>query len=52
MLCVCPNCHALLDLKAIQIERATLKVIAGHALGQKFLDHHNALFQKNWSAKS
>jgi hypothetical protein len=52
MLCVCPNCHALLDLKAIQIERATLKVIAGHALGQKFLDHHNALFQKNWSANS
>lgn len=50
MLCLCANCHALLDLKAIHIERATLKVTAGHALGQEFLDHHNALFQKKWSA--
>jgi len=48
MLCVCPDCHALLDLKAVDIPRATLIVNASHGLAQEFLDWHNARYKERW----
>jgi hypothetical protein len=52
MLCLCANCHALLDLKAKEIQQMTFMLAPGHTLDQRFLDHHNSLFKKRWGAKS
>lgn len=50
MLCLCPNCHVLLDLKAVPIELAKLHVAPnGHSIGTRFIDHHNDLWRKRWS---
>ncbi len=52
MLCVCSNCHALLDLKAIQLTLAGLKHLhLKHRIDQKYLDYHNRLFAKRWNSK-
>lgn len=48
LLCVCANCHALLDLKAIRLDRDKLFVVPDHTIEQQFLDHHNHLFQQRW----
>lgn len=39
---VCPNCHALLDLAAVQIEREDLRHHSKHLVEQKFISYHNA----------
>ena len=40
VICVCPNCHARLDYKSIQIKSTTLK-IRRHSIRQEFIDYHN-----------
>ena len=52
MLCLCANCHALLDLKAVRIDSLMLKSVAGHKPEQQFVDHHNALHQRRWGLAS
>lgn len=42
MVCVCPNCHVLLDLKAIPLEKSSFKLWK-HELAAHVLAHHNAL---------
>lgn len=46
VLILCPNCHALLDLAAIHIDIANLKVNSQHPIGQQFISYHNAKVQK------
>jgi predicted restriction endonuclease len=41
VLCVCPNCHVLLDYGAIKLEVSKLLIQPGHVLGRKFIDYHN-----------
>ncbi|SMD37660.1 5-methylcytosine-specific restriction enzyme A [Reichenbachiella faecimaris] len=43
MICVCPNHHVQLDLKAIRLERNSLK-LKRHELSNDFINHHNSLF--------
>lgn len=40
VVCVCPNCHALLDYHAVRIRPTTLK-LQRHRLGRKYIDFHN-----------
>jgi hypothetical protein len=42
IVCVCPNCHVKLDYHAVRILPGQLKLKPGHAVSQKFIDHHNA----------
>lgn len=41
ILCVCPNHHAELDLRARQITVSELAVVPGHAVERRFVDYHN-----------
>jgi predicted HNH restriction endonuclease len=41
IVCVCPNCHVLLDYGATRIHPAMLQVKPGHSIGQEFIDYHN-----------
>jgi hypothetical protein len=40
IICVCPNCHVLLDYGALPIRPKTLK-ISLHQIGKQFTDYHN-----------
>lgn len=40
---VCPNCHALLDRCSLPLRRAQLIVHSQHALGDIYIEYHNAL---------
>lgn len=42
MVCVCPNCHVLLDLKAIPLIRKFFK-LCKHEVAAELLAHHNEL---------
>jgi hypothetical protein len=49
MLCVCANCHALLDLKAVGLQRESLYVVhPAHIIDDQFLIHHNDLWRRKW----
>jgi predicted restriction endonuclease len=51
MLCVCANCHALLDLKAFRLDLDFLRVDqANHKINASFVDHHNEPWQTKWRA--
>jgi hypothetical protein len=41
ILCVCPNHHAELDLRARKITKSELAIVDGHAVARKFVDYHN-----------
>jgi 5-methylcytosine-specific restriction endonuclease McrA len=41
---LCPNCHALCDLRAVELVRRHLQLRAGHRLEDSFLAYHNELF--------
>jgi hypothetical protein len=44
ILCVCPNHHAELDLRARRIELADLRTAQGHTIDRRFVDYHNQRF--------
>ncbi|MFH6983591.1 HNH endonuclease [Marinoscillum luteum] len=44
MICVCPNHHVQLDLKAIPIDEKSLKSIK-HEISSNYIDHHNLLVE-------
>jgi HNH endonuclease len=50
ILCLCANCHALFDLKAIHLSPGSLNIAQRHILRQEFLDHHNSLFSAKWTS--
>lgn len=41
VVCVCPNCHVKLDYRRIKIQPGVLRVISGHLVAQKYIEHHN-----------
>lgn len=41
MIVVCPNCHVLLDFKAIEIDKTKLKMLEPHKVEETFIDYHN-----------
>lgn len=45
MICVCPNCHVLLDLKVIKLQLDTLKNIQ-HEISIDSINYHNSEFNK------
>jgi len=45
MLCVCPNCHTLLDYKAIVLDKKSFKIIE-HTISDKNIEYHNSLVIK------
>jgi 5-methylcytosine-specific restriction protein A len=40
MICVCPNCHALLDLKVIRLNPKCLNL--KHSISVESIEHHNS----------
>jgi predicted restriction endonuclease len=44
MIVVCPNCHVLLDFRAIEIKNGALKILAPHVVDDVYLDFHNSLY--------
>lgn len=40
VICVCPNCHVLLDFAAVRLELGRLKVLK-HDIGEEFVEYHN-----------
>jgi HNH endonuclease len=51
MLCVCPNCHALLDLRAMELLVENIYLAPGHRLGIDYLKHHNDIFHTKWNRR-
>jgi hypothetical protein len=41
IICVCPNCHVLLDYGVLRIGRSTITVLR-HRIGRQFIAYHNA----------
>jgi hypothetical protein len=41
ILCVCPNCHVLLDYGAILLDLGQLSTSTTHTIGRKYVDYHN-----------
>ena len=47
ILCVCPNCHVLLDYGAIILDLAKLGTSSAHTIGREYIDYHNhQIFRK------
>jgi len=47
ILCVCPNCHVLLDYGAIELHLDQLSTSANHTIGDEYVDYHNCqIFRK------
>lgn len=42
ILCVCPNCHVLLDYGAIKLDLNKLHSIPSHKIGKKYIQYHNS----------
>jgi predicted HNH restriction endonuclease len=42
VVCVCPNCHVLLDYNVVPITLGTLRLVPGHTVGRDYVDYHNA----------
>ena len=42
MIVVCPNCHVLLDFKAIEISKGKLNIKEPHKVEETFIDYHNS----------
>ena len=47
VVCVCPNCHVLLDYCAVPLPPGALRLKPGHNVGQEFIDYHNGLHAKS-----
>lgn len=41
IVCVCPNCHVLLDYGAIEVNPDSLRRVNGHAVGKRYVEYHN-----------
>jgi hypothetical protein len=41
ILCVCPNCHVLLDYGAILLDLGQLSTSKAHTIGREYVDYHN-----------
>jgi hypothetical protein len=46
IMCVCPNCHALLDNLAIRIDPKSLNKAGHHEVAQEYIDYHNEMYEK------
>ncbi len=42
IICLCPNHHAACDLGAIELLRNNVRIVEGHAVGQRYIDYHNS----------
>ncbi|MBI1178717.1 hypothetical protein GC207_14890 [bacterium] len=41
IVCVCPTCHVKLDYRTVKIQTKQLRVLSGHKIAQRFINHHN-----------
>jgi hypothetical protein len=46
IMCVCPNCHALLDHGAIRIDPPALRKAGNHEIAQEYIDYHNEMYDR------
>lgn len=46
LMCVCPNCHVLLDYAAVPIDLSILNSVSGHDIDPAHVEHHNARYMK------
>lgn len=51
ILCVCPNCHVLLDYGAIRLDVLQLRTCSEHKVGSQYVEYHNEnIFNKTLDA--
>ena len=43
VICVCPNCHVLLDYGAISLDIHKIITVSGHEIGQEYIEYHNTV---------
>lgn len=41
VLCVCPNCHVLLDKGAVRLDLSKLRTVEGHEIEEEVVEYHN-----------
>jgi len=41
IMCVCPNCHALLDYAALELDIDKIELHDEHKINQEYIDYHN-----------
>lgn len=46
MIVLCPNCHTRCDYCAFRFEPESIHTVAGHHIERRFIDYHNALYDK------
>lgn len=51
LICVCPNCHVLLDYEAMPITSSALK-ISKHQIAEAYINHHNSRCRHQASERS
>lgn len=51
VICVCPNHHVELDHFAIPIGKETLRLVSNHQIGERYIEYHNANYQKSIRSK-
>ena len=47
IICVCPNCHVLLDYGAIPLDINKILSVPGHEISQEYIEYHNTVIYKN-----
>lgn len=48
MICVCPNCHALLDFGAIKIDKNKSRQLQIQGVSKEYIAYHNQIFREKF----
>ncbi len=48
IICVCPNCHVLLDYGAIKIDKAIILDVQSHQISSEYIKFHNEIIYQNY----
>lgn len=45
---LCPNCHAMYDFSAIELNKKDIRDTSKHSIGEEYIDYYNKLrFRRN-----
>ncbi len=46
VICVCPNCHVLLDYGAVSLDIGKITSVPGHEISEEYIKYHNTMIYK------
>jgi predicted restriction endonuclease len=52
ILVLCPNHHALCDLGALKLSTEEIRSVAGHRVGEEYIEYHNQTILKTTTARN